>query len=187
MAQPEFFSTPSLETERLSLRPLQAGDAPAIFQCWMQDEEVSRYMYWKASPDPAAAEAFVRFELAQLPDPQWYRWLLEEKSSGQLVGTCLIYYNKEESPAHWDISYNLGRTFRGQGYTTEAMRRVLRFAEQELGMTECITSYAKCNHASAAVLHKLGFADEAEIPYECSGGELLTEGVRCRYQSPSRG
>ena len=32
------------------------------------------------------------------------------------------------------------------------------------------------NTSSANVLHKLGFTDEAVIPYECSGGEMITEG-----------
>lgn len=48
-------------------------------------------------------------------------------------------------------------------------------------MKECVTSYAKVNYASANVLHKLGFIDEAEIPYECSGGDIITEGMLCRY------
>lgn len=48
-------------------------------------------------------------------------------------------------------------------------------------MKECLTSYAKVNSASANVLHKLGFVDEKEIPYECNGGDIITEGIVCRY------
>lgn len=54
-------------------------------------------------------------------------------------------------------------------------------AENALGMEDCVTAYAKVNLSSANVLHKLGFTDEAEIPYECSGGDMITEGVLCRY------
>lgn len=49
-------------------------------------------------------------------------------------------------------------------------------------MEECVTAYAKVNTGSANVLHKLGFTDEAVIPYECSGGEMITEGILCRYK-----
>lgn len=62
------------------------------------------------------------------------------------------------------------------------MRKVLSFAVRELGMKECITSYARINTASANVLHKLGFTDFAEISYECSNGEFVTEGLSCRYK-----
>lgn len=55
--------------------------------------------------------------------------------------------------------------------------------KKQAQMKECITTYAKVNTASANVLHKLGFIDEAVIPYECSGGEIVTEGIRCRYMS----
>ena len=57
-----------------------------------------------------------------------------------------------------------------------AMKEVMRFAETALGMKECVTVYAKANTSSVNVLHKLGFIDEAEILYECSGGEIITEG-----------
>lgn len=122
--------TPRLETDRLLLREVQENDVEDIFDCWMKDEEVSRYMCWKASDD---------------------------------------------------ISYNLGKKFLGKGYVTEAMKMVMQFAQAELGMKECLTSYAKVNSGSANVLHKLGFVDEKEIPYECNGGDIITEGIMCRY------
>jgi ribosomal-protein-alanine N-acetyltransferase len=55
------------------------------------------------------------------------------------------------------------------------------YAEAELGMQECVTTYAKVNQASGNVLHKLGFKDERKIPFECSGGDIITEGILCRY------
>ena len=55
--------TPRIETSRLLLREIQETDAKEIFDCWMQDEDVSRYMCWKASCDIAETENFVQFEL----------------------------------------------------------------------------------------------------------------------------
>lgn len=65
-----------LETKRLELREIQAGDVEEIFHCWMQDENVSRYMWWKASDDVKDAEEFVQFELENLENDQWNRLLL---------------------------------------------------------------------------------------------------------------
>ncbi len=93
----------------------------------------------------------------------------------------MVSYNEDDREKHWDISYNLGKKYWGNGFTTEAMKAVMRFAETELGMKECITTYAKINSSSAKVLHKLGFIDEAEVSYECSGGDITTEGIMCRY------
>lgn len=69
---------------------------------------------------------------------------------------------------------------------TEAMATVISFAKEKLSMTECVTSYAKANTASANVLHKLGFKDEKSVPYEC-GGDHAARGIMCRYISPVEG
>lgn len=180
-------TTPRLETGRLLLRQIQETDVDEIFDCWMQDEEVSRYMCWKASCDIAETRNFVRFELGQIQNEKWYRWIIVLKETGEIVGTCLVFYHEEEKESHWDISYNLGKKYWGNGYITEAMKEVMRFSETALGMEECVTAYAKVNTGSANVLHKLGFLDEAEIPYECSGGERITEGILCRYKKFGKG
>lgn len=171
--------TPRLETERLILRPVRADDAAETFDCWMRDEEVSRYMLWNASNDIRDAESFVEYELAELENSLWNRWMIVLKSSGKLIGTCLLFYNEDER--HWDISYNLGTAFWGKGYTTEAMQTVMEFAAEELNVTQIETSYAKENAASGRVLKKLGFETVGEIPYSC-GGEACTEGVICLYR-----
>ena len=173
--------TPRIETDRLLLREIQETDVKDIFNCWMQDEDVSRYMWWKASSDITEAQKFVEFELSQIENSRWKRWIIELKETKEVIGTCLVFYNEDDNKNHWDISYNLGRQFWGNGYITEAMKAVLRFAEKELDMKECITTYAKVNDNSANVLHKLGFIDLKEIPYECSGGDIITEGIMCRY------
>lgn len=44
-------NTPRMETERLLLREVRQNDVRDIFGCWMNDEDVSRYMCWKADSD----------------------------------------------------------------------------------------------------------------------------------------
>ncbi len=171
--------TPVLETDRLVLRKIQPEDTEAIFNCWMQDEEVSRYMWWKASDDINEAKEFVEFELRNLTNPQWNRWIILEKDSSQIIGTCLIYFNEDEN--NWDISYNLGKQFWGKGYITEAMKRVMEYAKDELRIKECTAIHAVENPASGRVIEKLGFTYEKEVPYECSGGELVTTGKYYRW------
>ncbi len=173
--------TPILETKRLILREVRSNDVSDIFNCWMQDIDVSRYMWWQASDDIAEAQGFVQFELEQLNNPKWFCWIIETKNDNKIIGTCLIYVNDDDTPEHWDISYNLGKEFWGNGYVTEAMTKVMNFGVEVLGVKECITSYAKVNTASANVLHKLGFVDEKEIPYECNGGDTIVDGLMCRF------
>jgi len=167
-------TTPVIETERLNLRPIRESDAQAIFDCWMQDQDVSRYMCWKASDDIGDAKRFVEYERNQLENEQWNRWIVEDKSGNSIMGTCLIFYNPDESS--WDISYNLGKKYWGFGYTTEAMKAVIRYAGSVLHVRTCIAVHAAENPASGKVLRNLGFVYEKDVPYECSGGEIQTTG-----------
>ncbi len=166
--------TPKLETERLILRPIKKEDVDAIFNCWMQDEDVSRYMYWKATKDIKEVQNFVRFELSNLENNKWYRWIILMKQTDEIIGTCFIYYNDDEE--NWDISYNLGKKFWRKGYISEAMQRVMEYAINELTIKECIAIHAIENPESGRVIEKLGFEYEKEVPYECSGGIIKTVG-----------
>ena len=65
----------------------------------MQDEEISRYMFWKSSNDIKDTEEFVKYELKMLENDKWYRWLIFLKETDELAGTCLIYFNEEENIA----------------------------------------------------------------------------------------
>ena len=173
--------TPRLETERLILREIHLDDVETIFNCWMQDENVSRYMWWKASDDIAEAQKFVEFELQQLENAKWKRWIIVLKETKEVIGTCLVFYNDDEE--HWDISYNLGRKFWGKGYVSEAMNAVMKYAVEVMKIKEISTTYAIENPASGHVLQKLGFRFMKEVPYECNGGDIVTTGRFCRYEA----
>ena len=92
--------TPRIETNRLLLREIQETDINDIFSCWMQDEDVSRYMWWKASCDIVETQSFVQFELEQIENEKWNRWIIVLRETGKIIGTCLVFYNE-------GVRYNL--------------------------------------------------------------------------------
>lgn len=172
--------TPVLATKRLILRPVAVEDVKPIFDCWMQDEDVSRYMYWYASNDIEETEKFVKYEIENLDNELWNRWIIVTKSERELIGTCLVYFNSEENS--WDISYNLGKKYWGKGYATEAMTKALEYAANVLKMTECIAIHADENTASERVIKKLGFSYEKTVPFKCNGGKIITKGKYYRLK-----
>lgn len=172
--------TPRIETDRLLLREVLIDDVNLIFDCWMQDEDVSKYMCWKASSDIEKAKKFINYELNQIDNNQWKRWIIVLKDTLEIIGTCLVFFNDDEN--NWDISYNLGKKYWGKGYISEAMKKVMNYAINELGMTECIAVHAKENPVSGKVITRLGFSFEKEVPYECNGGEIHTVGKFYRFK-----
>ena len=164
--------TPILETTRLQLRPFQKEDAQEVFDCWESDPYVSKYMYWNSHDDINKTKEWIDFELGNIEKDDWYRFALMLKETGELIGTGLIYYDEDIS--NWAIGYNLGKKFWGKGYVTEAMKRIIQFAKEELHIKELDGRYAKANHASGRIMDKLGFQYVKDIPYDCNdGGEVL--------------
>jgi ribosomal-protein-alanine N-acetyltransferase len=166
--------TPILETQRLILRPLRMEDVNDVYDGWESDPEVAKYMLWTSHNEISKTREWLEFETSKIEADDWYRWGFEEKGTGNLVGTGLIYL--EEEFGLYEIGYNLGKEYWGEGFTTEAMTEVIRFAKEELKLTELVARHAKENNNSERVLKKLGFLFDRDCPYECNNGTVMMEG-----------
>lgn len=173
-------NTPLLETERLILRPFKIEDVQDVFECWESDPEVAKYMFWTSHNDIEKTRDWISFELDQISKDDWYRFAIVIKDTKELIGTGLIYY--EEEAEAWEIAYNLGKKYWGNGYATEAMREILLFAQNELQLHEIVGRYAKENPASGNVMKKLGFQYEKDIPYDCNDGTVHLVGEQYRLK-----
>jgi len=171
-------NTPVLNTERLLLRPFNTGDAEDVYCCWESDPEVAKYMFWTSHNDIGRTHRWIGSEIDRIGKDDWYRFALVLKETDELIGTGLIYYEAEVEC--WEIGYNLGQLYWGKGYITEAMKRILLFADKELNIKEIVGRYAIENSASENVMRKLGFHKEKEIPYACNNGTIIREGIQCR-------
>lgn len=169
--------TPVLHTSRLLLRPLADGDAEEIYKEWSSDSEVAKYMYWEPHISVSETEEWLRLELGRVCSDDWYRWVFKSRESGRLIGTAAFYLDAG-SGKHM-ISYNVSKAVWGNGYTTEAMTEIIRWAVTELGVRQITAEYAKENTGSAKVLEKLGFRFVRDIRYTCTVGRDVYDGVEC--------
>ncbi len=166
--------TPILETGRLILRPLRLEDTKDVFEGWESDPEVAKYMFWTSHNDINKTREWLEFETSKIEADDHFRWGFEEKGTGNLVGTGIIYL--EEEFGLYEIGYNLSKEYWGEGFATEAMKEIIRYAREELKLTELIARHAKENKSSEHVIKKLGFLYDRDCPYECNNGTVLTDG-----------
>lgn len=171
-------NTPILETDRLILRPFKKDDVEDVFECWESDPEVAKYMFWTSHNDIEKTKEWILREIGKIEKQDWYRFAVVLKNTNELIGTALIYY--EEEVQCWEVAYNLGKKYWGKGYTTEAMKKVIDFAVNQLKIFQIVGRYAKENLASGHVMNKLGFKYEKDIPYICNNGTIKREGIQCR-------
>ena len=147
-----------IETARLGLRPLELGDADALFQ-FASDPEVSKMMSWDPHRDRQETIAFLERMIAARSEGTSVGWAIV--FGGKVVGVISIDGIRWEFRA-WrvdraELGYWLGRPYWGQGLMSEAATGALRFAFETLGLHKVTIGCVEGNAASQAIIEKLGF------------------------------
>lgn len=144
------FKIPTIETERLILRPLSVDDAESVFK-WTGDERVARYMIYPRHENPEITKAWL-ISLGTLENE--YTWGFVRKSDNKLIGSGGIRHRIDENV--WSFGYNLRYDCWGQGYATESAKRMIQYAIAEHNAREFVSEHAEENPASGRVIEKCG-------------------------------
>jgi RimJ/RimL family protein N-acetyltransferase len=147
-------SPPTLQTERLRLRPYSETDIPELLPL-IDSREVAATTLRIAHPyTEQDARAFL--ELAKEPDKLWLAVTL--LADGRQIGG--IGLRLELQHQHAELGYWLGVPYWGQGYATEAAREVIRYGFEDLKLHRIFASHFQHNPASGNILKKLGMRYE---------------------------
>lgn len=155
----------TLTTERLRLRPLEPGDADAVYAA-CQDPDIPR---WTAVPSPYThehAEDFCRVRSAEgWRDDTLYNFGVFTLDGGALVSSMgLMRFAELSGPERQaELGYWTAADQRRKGYTAEAARAVCAWGFESLGV-ERIEWYAEAgNDGSRAVALAIGFVMEGTV------------------------
>ena len=156
---------PRIETERLRLRPPLPSEAVYVAEM-ANDAEIAR-MTTRVRHPYRLADAEAYLGAMQAADPDTDRpFLIEHRSFGPIGMTG--FHRAEDR--HAELGYWLGRTFRGRGFATEAVRAALGWAKGEWGRRAVLSSHFADNPASGRVLEKAGFLYTGEVRERFSFG-----------------
>ncbi|WP_018886521.1 GNAT family N-acetyltransferase [Paenibacillus massiliensis] len=152
---------PTLNTERLTLRPFELADASKV-QEFAGSIEVARTTLSIPYPYPeGGAERWIRACVDRADNGHDYPFAVIRKEDMQLIGCMSI--NIAPSHRRGELGYWLGRPFWGQGYATEAARRLVQFGFRELDLNKLCAAAMTKNPASANVMRKVGMTFEGEF------------------------
>ncbi|MGG4554929.1 MULTISPECIES: GNAT family N-acetyltransferase [Paenibacillus] len=150
---------PVIESERLRLRRMEQSDAERMFLFW-SDPEVVKYMNV-----PPFASVEDTLEMIQLlnglsESEDTLRWGIELKEEGQLIGSCGFNVWELSGAYRGEIGYDLGREYWGFGYMSEAMRMMLSYGYQTIGLNRIEALVDPRNTASRGLLQAFDFTEE---------------------------
>ena len=154
------FDRPVIETERLVLRRWKMQDMSGFLR-FAADPEVMMAAGARPVLSPEEANTTLR---RCTEDP--YVFAIVLKATGEVMGK--IRYQKDYRRPYINsvsVGYELARPFWGNGYMTEALCGMVRYAFDVMQMDVIGISHFTENHRSRRVIEKAGFIREGVIPY----------------------
>lgn len=149
-----FADPPVLETERLRLCKIVPEHAADMFE-YSGDAEVTRYLTWSPHSSAKETERYIRILQKKYADGSFNDWGVVLKETGKFIGTCgYTSFDYEHNTA--EVGYVLGKPYWGQGFAPEAVRRVMRYGFEVLGLDGFTAKYMEGNDASGRVMQKCG-------------------------------
>jgi RimJ/RimL family protein N-acetyltransferase len=163
---------PTLTTERLTLRMLQESDFEEYYEVH-RDPEVTRYtVRTQLSREDAWRH------LAMIVG-HWHlrgfgMWGVFETETKRFVGR--VGFHQPDGWPDFELGWTLGRASWGKGYATEAARRCVRFAFEEMARDHLISLIDPQNTPSIRVAERIGETLQGE--WQHGNHRLLIYGVR---------
>ncbi|MGC5327353.1 GNAT family N-acetyltransferase [Brevibacillus sp. SYSU BS000544] len=177
---------PTIETERMILRPFILEDASTV-QVLAGDREVAKTTLHIPHPYPdGAAEQWIArhshtatkgggyvFAITKRPWPfcrpqavistfmKNVETFFTENHTSELMGCISILIDQENHVG--ELGYWLGKPYWQNGYTTEAAERVLQFGFEELKLNRIYACAMQKNKASTSVMQKIGLKYEGTM------------------------
>jgi len=158
---------PVIETARLRLRGHGVADAEACAKLWA-DGTVTRFIGGRPQTGEESWARLLRYAGHWALLGFGY-WLVEEKSTGALVGEVgLADFRREIEPSFEgtpEIGWILTPEHHGKGYATEAVDAVLGWAKRDLGAKEVVCLIDPENLASLRLAERLGFRERRRTTF----------------------
>jgi RimJ/RimL family protein N-acetyltransferase len=153
-----------LRTRRLLVRPLRRGDERLILPAVRESlRELARWLVW-ADPgyDLAQCRRFVRAGMRDFARGAGYPLIMTTHEGG-FVGGCGFHRRGPADAVYYEIGYWCRTSLAGRGYTTEAVKALMRHAFRARDVHRIEIRCDPRNRASARVIEKCGLVKEGRL------------------------
>jgi RimJ/RimL family protein N-acetyltransferase len=179
---------PVLHTPRLRLEPLNLGHLDGLLAV-NGDAEVMRYISGHAETREDALAMIERVQ-ARWAEHGFSWWAFIDNTHGEFIGTGCVQHLGRDAANPLELGWRLRRDRWGQGYASEAARRMAAFAFDDLAAPLLCAVCDPANTASSQVMQRLGMhytGQERWYDSECSVYRISREDWQIQaYAKPAR-
>lgn len=130
----------NLETDRLILRKFTCDDWMDLYE-YLSNETVVKYEPYDVFTEEASRQEAIR----RSQDNAF--WAVCLKENNKLIGNLYFQQQEPKDFLTWEIGYVFNPAYYSNGYATEACKRIIKLAFEQLGAHRII---GKCNPENAA-------------------------------------
>lgn len=153
---------PILETERLKLIEIKDTHLEDLFLLF-KDPEVTKYYNLLPYNNVSDGQKFIEWYSKRFEEELAIRWgiMLKERNDEKIIGT--LGFNNYTHKHRANIGYDLQKQYWNKGYITEALKAVVQFGFEQLGVNRIEAEVMLGNISSEKVLNKIGFSKEGVL------------------------
>ncbi len=156
-----FSRFPVLKTERLILRKILFSDETEIFSIY-SDPEAMRHFGKHPFKTKVEAAGMIYKVVNAFQNKEGIRWGIAFKDTEKLIGSAGIW-RLDMRHSRGEIGYELLPKHWGLGIMSEALKEILDFGFDKMGLHSMEANIDPENIASAKLLEKIGFRKEGYL------------------------
>lgn len=163
---------PTLRTDRLLLRQLEMNDDKLIFE-YQSNKENFKFVDMPIYTSIQEAQNYIIKMNAGVENNKWLIWAIADSNTNTILGTISIWnISKEQSKA--ELGYGLFLGNLGKGIMSEALKKVVEYGFNNMGLKTIEAYTSVINKKSIALLEKNNFTKKSLfIETETSTGEPM--------------
>lgn len=151
----DFKNFPELMTDRLLLRNIKNSDDHLIHKL-RSDEIVNQFVGRDNSSTLEKAQDYIRNIQNLIVNNECIYWIISLKENNDLTG-CICLWNFDPENEIVEIGYEMLTEFQGKGIMSEAIKKVIEYAFEDM-KAKIITAFpSSANMNSVSILKKLNF------------------------------
>lgn len=154
----DFKNFPKLQTDRLILRNIENRDADLIHKL-RSDETVNAFVGRDNSSTLEKAKEYILKIQNLVEQNKCIYWIITFKENNEMIGSiCLWNFDLENEIV--EIGYEMLTEFQGKGIMSEAIKKIIEYAFEEI-QAKIITAFPSSDNVnSVAMLKKMDFEFE---------------------------
>lgn len=167
--------SPVLATERLELRAFTQSDASVVAELCSAWEIAETTASIPHPYEQEMAEAWIQSHRASFKQGDSVAFAITRVHDARLVGAVDIHINKTNRMG--EIGYWIGVPYWNRGYATEAVRAVIDYGFNYMGLNRIHARHMTKNPASGRVLQKVGMRFEGILRQSIFRWESFEDGA----------